>query len=810
MTTSHPASLDLPGKVALLTGASMFTLRPEPSLGLGELRMSDGPTGVRGMTFTGGRTVALFPNATLLASSWNTGSAYELGRMLAEEAVAQGVHVVLGPTINLHRSPLGGRLFEAYSEDPLLSGVLAAAYVRGLQDHGVGACLKHLVANESETARHTVDSVVDEATLREVYLLPFEIAVADADAWSIMAAYNRVNGVPATEQHHVINEIVKGEWGYRGLIVSDWWATTSAAPAANGGLDLVMPGPAGPWGRHLVDAVEAGEVDEAVIDDHVRRLLLLAERVGALGERPGESPGEQPGKSPGESPAPDSPVRRAQLTRLAAEGMTVLKNEHATLPLARGATVALIGRHAVDTIDMGGGSAQVNPPYQVSVAEGLTALLGDAVTVVDGVEVRDRPVPAAPGFAVHPVTGDPGVQVMVYAENGTLIDERHAVSGATMIGIDDDLPEPPHVVRLRARLPEGGRVRVGGIGVGSWQVRAGDHVERFELALSSGDVGEAVLRPPGATTLAEVAPGDVVEAEVLPASTGPRGKRGLYGLAAHPAPDDVETVTARAVSAARAADVAVVVVGLTEEQETESVDKTTLRLPGAQDDLVTAVAAAARRTVVVVNAATPILMPWLDQVDAVLWAGLPGQEGGHAVAAALLGDIEPAGRLVTTFPAADGAVPAWSVTPVEGRLGYTEGAFVGYRGHEAGRAPEPAFWFGHGLGYTTWAYSDAELLDEQGRHVAVTVTNTGGRTGREVVQAYFRPDDPRQPVRLIGWRAATVPSGQSARVEVSADPRVWRRWDDERGTWESLPARGRILLARGLGDIRVTLELAGR
>src|SRR4051812_33182118 len=304
-------ALDLPAKVRLLTGASAFTLAPEPSIGLGELRLSDGPTGVRGLKFSGGRTVALFPNATLLSAAWSEGTMYEVGRMLAEEALAQQIHVVLGPTINLHRSLLGGRLFEAYSEDPLLSGTLAASYVRGLQDLGVGACLKHLVANESETDRNSVNSVVDEATLRELYLLPFEIAVAEADPWSIMAAYNDVNGVPATEQDHVINDVVKGEWGWDGLVMSDWFATKSAGPAANGGLDLVMPGPDGPWGQPLVDAVRAGEVDESVIDEHLRRLRRLAERVGPLGpER----------HSPTALPAPDSRTRREQLTRLAAQG----------------------------------------------------------------------------------------------------------------------------------------------------------------------------------------------------------------------------------------------------------------------------------------------------------------------------------------------------------------------------------------------------------------------------------------------------------------------------------------------------------
>jgi beta-glucosidase len=250
----------------------------------------------------------------------------------------------------------------------------------------------------------------------------------------------------------------------------------------------------------------------------------------------------------------------------------------------------------------------------------------------------------------------------------------------------------------------------------------------------------------------------------------------------------------------------VVVVGLTEEQETESVDKSTLGLPGAQDALVEAVAGAARRTVVVVNAATPVLMPWLSRVDAVLWAGLPGQEGGHAVAAALLGDIEPAGRLVTTFPAADGAAPAWSVTPVDGKLPYTEGTFIGYRGHFAGRAPEPAFWLGHGLGYGKWEYSDVRLVaGGEAPAVSATVTNAGARTSREVVQVYLRPAESDEPVRLVGWTSVTVAPGESARVTVRTDGRLWRKWDTTSESWTRL-ADGELLVARGLGDIRAVVS----
>jgi beta-glucosidase len=678
-----------------------------------------------------------------------------------------------------------------------------------MQALGVGATLKHLVANESETDRNTVDSVVDEATLREVYLLPFEIAVADAEAWSIMAAYNDVNGVAATEQQHVNNEIVKGDWGYRGLIMSDWFATRSAGPAANGGLDLVMPGPGGPWGDALVAAVRSGEVDEAVIDDHLTRLLLLAERVGALG---------RPRDYPADLPAPDSAVRKVQLTRLAAHGMTVLTNDDHSLPLDRTQTVALIGRHAVETIGMGGGSAQVNPPYQVSIAEGLTAQLGDKVTVVDGVEVRTRAVPARGGFLTDPQTGKPGIHVSLFDADGNELEQRYAASASTMVGMDDDFEGTVATAVLRGRITQAGQVELGVLGVGDWTIRIGATQSTatqstHELRTSGSGFAEEVLAPPLYTRQYEVAEGDLLEATVrLITGSGPGGEAfsgvGLFGLIGHRAPRAAVDVIDEAVRAASAADVAVVVIGLTEEQETEAVDKSTLHLPGAQDALVEAVAGAARRTVVVVNAATPVIMPWLARVDAVIWAGLPGQEGGHAVAAALLGDIEPAGRLVTTFPAEDGRSPAWSVTPVDGKLEYAEGPFIGYRGHFAGKAPNPAFWLGHGLGYGTWEYADARLVTGDSPAVTVTVTNTGTRVSREVVQVYFAPAAADEAVRLVGWRGVEVAPGESVRLTVATDARLWRKWDTAAGRWGSVGAGGDLLIARGLGDIRATVPLS--
>ncbi|MEP9363260.1 glycoside hydrolase family 3 C-terminal domain-containing protein [Nocardioides sp. CN2-186] len=782
------APLDLEAKVRLLTGATMFTLRGEERLGLHPMAFSDGPTGVRGLDFTGGPITCLFPNATLLASSWSMETAAEVGSLLAEEAERQHIHVVLGPTVNLHRSPLGGRLFEAYSEDPLLTGHLAAAYVSGLQSQGIGACVKHLVANEAETERHGVDSVVDERTLRELYLLPFEIAVEDADAWSVMAAYNDVNGIPATEHGPIVNGILKGEWGWRGLVMSDWFATRTAGPAANGGLDLVMPGPDGPWGPALVEAVRSGEVDESVVDDHLERLLRLADRVGATGD----------GRTwRTDLPAPGGDVRREQLTRLAASGMTVLTND-GVLPLAPETSVALIGRPAIETTCMGGGSAAVRAPHQVSIADGLVEVV-DGVMLMDGVAVRARPRAALPGMFTVPKTGEPGMRVRMYGASGALLADSVSAEART-VGFmpDQELAEPVARVVMSAIVP-GGAMRVGVLGVGDGTVRVDGTTYDVHLESESDDIGGDFLRPPGWQT-------DVVldGPTKLVADLTLAGWAGL-GLVAEPTPPTDDEAIAAAAEAARGAEVAVVVVGLTEEQETEAFDKSTLALPGRQDELVAAVAAAATRTVVVVNAATPVLMPWRDEVDAILWAGLPGQEGGHAVAAALLGTIEPTGRLVTTFPAADGGSPAWDVVPTDGRLVYEEGVHVGYRGHAARRAPAPAYWFGHGLGYGEWEYGEVSLVaPSPAPIVQVSLVNVAARDSREVVQLYLQPDEDDQPIRLIGWTSVDVPAGQGATVRIHGDPRACRTWTDS--GWRPLTS-GRLYVARGLGDLRGELEL---
>ncbi|MFJ3958041.1 beta-glucosidase [Arthrobacter sp. NPDC090010] len=830
--TDAVARLSLTEKVSLLTGETAFTLPGNDTIGLAPLAFSDGPTGVRGLKFMGGEAVALFPNATLIASSWDDDVAEEVGAMLSEEAHRQNIHVVLGPTINLHRTPLGGRLFEAYSEDPYLTGRAATAYVHGMQSNGTGACLKHLVANESEILRNFMDSRVSDTALREVYLLPFEMAVQDANPWAMMAAYNDINGITATEHHAIQQGIVKDEWGWDGLIMSDWFATKRTVESANGGLDLVMPGPVGPWGERLVAAVERGDVAESTVDEHVTRLLRLAARTGAFGND-GATP-----FSPG-MPAADSPRRKEQLRRIAARGMTLLKNESSlraggVLPLSDDGPVALLGRAAVSTVCMGGGSAQVTPPYQVSIAEGLGARLGERLTVVDGVAVRRRPVAADPSFVTDPVSRETGVRVTQLAADGRELSNGHSPVASLSTGFDDPSQESPAAVRFEALLGSGGTVRVGGIGAGHWRltVTAPDGsvlAEHEQDVTTEGfDPGEGILRPPSFSEVLDLPAGclltavqtfrkvdwravlaaqphvQVAEESHIFAASGV----GLATLVAEPIPVSDDDALAAAEEAARTAGTAVVVVGLTEEDETEAADKHTLALPGRQDELVARVAAAAEQTVVVVNAATPVLMPWLDAVDAVLVVGLPGQEGGHAVADVLLGTTEPTGRLVTSYPSADGAAPAWNTRPDEMlRLEYSDGTAIGYRGYHAGHAPAPLFWFGAGLGYGAWDYSDV-TLDDGGDTpaIALTLRNTSERDSREVVQLYYAPADASQPIRLAGYSAVEVPAGASARLSVRADARLLRHWDEASGGWRPLNG-GELLLARGLGDVRARVSL---
>ncbi|WP_438024079.1 beta-glucosidase [Sorangium sp. So ce233] len=780
------AALSLEQKVRLLTGADVWSTYPEPAIGLRRIVVSDGPVGVRGEQWDERDPSVSLPSPTALAATWDEALIERAGALLASEARRKGVDVVLGPTINLHRSPLGGRHFECFSEDPLLTGRIGAAYVRGLQAHGVGATPKHYVGNDSETERFTVDVRIDQRTLRELYLAPFERTIVDARAWLVMAAYNAVNGVTMTESPLLASPL-DDEWGFDGVVVSDWTATRSTAAAARARMDLAMPGPTGPWGDALVAAVRSGEVPEKAIDEKVRRLLRLAARVGAL---EGVAPAAP---APAQLPA-DAAARLAR--EVAAASMVLVRNQGDALPLDASTLqrVAVIGPNAAEGRIQGGGSASVHPHYAVSPLEGLRAALGHRVEVRHALGARSHEglVPVAGDQVTDPVTGEHGVHVRLLDASGDAFHEEHrAVGKLTFIGDFRANRAETIEVTARFRAAEAGRHRIGVAGVGAYRLTAGGQVLFEEtVAPDKDDMAAMLLAPPQRAAELILAAGQEVDL-ALTHTVAPDAFAVAFSLGVEvPAlPDDEEL--ARAVELARTSDVAIVVVGTTEAIESEGFDRSSLALPGRQDELVSAIAAVNRRTLVVVNAGGPVTMPWRDEVDSVLLTWFPGQEMGNAVADVLLGAAEPGGRLPTTWPSREEDVPVLSTKPENGKLVYAEGLHIGYRAWaRAGVAP--AYPFGHGLGYTRWEILDIDAPPSIAAgapvEARVRVRNTGPRRGRHVVQLYLsRPDSEieRPVLWLAGFAAVEAEPDQAVEVVIPVAPRAFAHWAS--GGWQVEP-----------------------
>jgi beta-glucosidase len=762
------AALDLQQKVRLLTGADFWALHDEPAAGLRRLVTSDGPAGVRGERWDEREPSANVPSPTALAATWDEARVERLGDLLAAECRRKGVDVLLAPTVNLHRTPYGGRHFECFSEDPLLTARIGIAYVRGLQRAGVGATVKHFVANDSETERFTLDARVDERTLRELYLAPFEAIVREARPWAVMAAYNGVNGHTMTESP-LLRDVLKDEWDWDGAVMSDWLAGRTTEAAGNAALDLVMPGPDGPWGEALVAAVLDGRVPEAAVDDKVLRILRLAARVGALEGVPAPKP---PGAWP-----PDAVA--AELRATAAAGFVLARNHGALLPLAGPSLrrVAVIGPNAAVARTLGGGSATVFPPYTVSPLEGLRAALPHAeVTYAPGVRTHER-LPVA----------DLDVEVRYLAADGAVVSSETRRTGN--FHWNEPVPGVAAVeVRAMVRAETAGEHVFGASGVGRFRLALGGETA-FDETLALGpdaDPAEVHMFPPQVRAPVTLAAGEEIELVLRHDLADGAGFKLNLDTPRARADEELE----RAVALAREADVAIVVVGTTDEVESEGFDRTSLALPGAQDELVRRVNEANPRTVAIVNAGAPVLLPWADRVPAVLLAWFPGQEAGNALADVLLGAAEPGGRLPTTWPRSEDGLP--SSRPVDGVLEYTEGTAIGYR-----RDGEPLYPFGHGHGYTSWDYLGIEPVEGG---VRVRVMNGGTRRGREVVQVYAARPEPR----LVGFAAVEADPGEQVAVEIAVPPRALARWD---GGWVVEPGAYPLAAGRSAADLRVTAEI---
>ena len=798
--------LTLEEKVQLLTGRDFWTTWPMEKIGLRRLLVSDGPTGVRGEVWDERQPSMNFPSATAISSSWDPAIADRLGVASAVEARRKGVDVVLGPTINLHRSPLGGRHFEAFSEDPVLTAELAAAYVSGVQRNGVGATPKHYVANDSETDRFTVDVRVEDRPLRELYLLAFEKAIVESKAWLVMSAYNSINGATATE-NELLESPLNSEWGFDGVVISDWTAVRSINSARHS-QDLVMPGPEGPWGEALVAAVKTGVVEESSIDRKVLRILQLAARVGAL------EGFDAVGLQEADRVDPIAFAREAS-----AAGTVMVKND-GVLPLDPAAvnTVAVIGHNARYARTQGGGSATVVPEKIVTPLESIREVFGaDKVTYSVGAVVQEGIAELPLEQLQNPETKDPGMRVrFLDAQGSELFAEDRRATALVWFGGDAPIEASSMVEFHTIFTPEQtGTIRLGFSTVGNGRIFVDDVLRHEEHIVPVGtDLGAAFLAPPSASVEIQATAGVPLDVRVeLDTSdrTGPLSNALSITIGIEPDDSDPNSLIAEAVEAAQAADIAVVVVGTNSRVESEGYDRTTLELPGLQDRLVHAVAAANPRTVVIVNSGSPVLLPWRNEVAATLIGYFGGQEFGHALTDILTGATEPGGRLPTTWPAAEEDVPVINVTPdADGKLTYDEGIHIGYRAWlKAGK--DPAYEFGYGLGYTDWSLDSAEVPAEAVAGavvpVAVSLTNTGKRAGKNVVQVYAEKPDSAvdRPVR---WLVASTPvwaePGETVTAALDVPTRLLAYWNNG---WTYEPGNYTLRIGTSVTDLPLTTRV---
>jgi beta-glucosidase len=790
--------LNLVDKVALLTGGSAWKLRPSPQLGLREVAISDGPAGVRGTGEIPGETSVLFPAPSALSATWDADLAEELGAAFAQEARGHGVDVVLAPQVNLQRTPVGGRHFECFSEDPLLTSVTGTAVVTGLQRSGVAASMKHYIANDSETDRTSYIARLDERTLREVYLAPFEHAVRHG-VWSIMAAYNQVESggetAHMTAHDRLVTDLLKGELGFDGVVVSDWMATKDAVSSALGGLDLVMPGPGGPYDEHLLEAVQAGLVPETVIDDKVARILLLAQRVGALGTNPA---------APGQADLSDL------ARRIAAQSTVVLRrdDERPVWDRPAPASIALIGPNAVMPHVMGGGSSVVHPDHLVSLEEGLRARFAKAdLQVARG----GNPRRLTPLLDVK--TESAGIDVAYLDAAGEVLGREHRDDWDGWIR---DIPDGVERVSLRLEvlLDEPGQHRIEVGTVGGHRIAIDGVLVSEEESETGAEVilNSTINNPPGIGRAIDVGVEPrrvVVEAQHTVTRAGGYGGM-IRSALRHARPEaSVEAEIAEAVAAAASSDLVVVVVGTNEEVESEGWDRTSLQLPGPQNHLVEAVLDVAPGAVIVVNAGSPVILPWLDRARTVLWMWFPGQQAGNALAAVLAGDEEPAGRLPWTLPADEADVPVPHALPVDGFVDYAEGLHVGYRAWEQRGRAVPAASFGSGLGWSSWSYESLDVVGFTAGgdlELEVTLTNTGTRASRETVQAYLEPPagGPERPVRwLAGFAGARLAGGETRRVTLMVPRRQFEVWDVATEAWTVPPGDYPVRVGHSIRDLRL-------
>jgi beta-glucosidase len=801
MRTLEPL-LSVEQKLSLTAGADMWKTTALPHAGISEVRFADGPMGLTGGRVDERDVALLTPSGVAIGASWDRDLVRRIGELVGDEAIRIGVQAVLGPNLNLPRSPLAGRAFELFSEDPQLTAELGCQWIHGIQARGVAAVAKHVVCNDSETDRRNMNSVVDESALREVYLWPFEYA-ARHGVWGMLTAYNRLNGTRCAEHRLVLRDWLKVELEWDGLITSDWFGTHDGSGSLSAGLDLEMPGPARHMGTKLAQRLADGTLSHADLDDANARMRLLSERVS----RPADYDGDQQAIA----------NRLSLLEEAAAAGFVLLSNKDQMLPLdtTKHGRLAIIGPNAAVPCYQGGTFAKVSlspeVPQPLEVIEQYFSDAGWEVDHAQGVLPNYRLPPLT---SINPRTASdtPGLDVAFFDSLTSTEAIHREVRNTTSLVWFKEMPGIESLLDIQgeARVEASAvftashsgiyRFCVGGTGAASLRINDDECLSYDGLAVS-GDIMGKLMQSQYDHVDRFIAAGDTVTLKFT-LRFGASIAHGLWFGCLPPVEPDL---LQRAVELASNADAVVLMVGETADAGLESVDRDTTCLPGGQIELIEQVCAANPKTVVVVNAAHAIDTECLRQAAAVLMVWYPGQQFAPALAKVLSGELEPGGRLPVTFARHEHDYPAWSLRPnAQGDLHYLERDAIGYRHFDATDIA-PAYCFGHGLSYGNFCYAEAQII---GDHVdelmlEVTVNNDAVRASKEIVQVYLKGPD--RQIRLAGFANIWLEAGQALPVRVNIERHQFERWNTN--GWKLIPGEYRLLVGRSVNDIRIQATL---
>jgi beta-glucosidase len=785
--------MTLEQKIDLLGGVDGFFIRGYEQFGWPRLKMADGPMGVRNF----GPSTA-YPAGIALAATWDAEMAKQIGTGLGRDARAKGVNFLLGPGVNIYRAPMNGRNFEYFGEDPFLGARIAVGYVEGVQSQGVVATIKHYLGNNSEFDRHKINSQIDERTLREIYLPIFEAAVKEAKVGAIMDSYNLVNGQHMTQNGILNTDVAKTDWGFRGIVMSDWSATYDGVAAANGGLDLEMPSGEFMNRASLLPAIQSGKVSVATIDDKVRRIVRTAIEFGFL-DRPQIDLGVPRYNE----------ADRAVALQGAEESIVLLKNEGNLLPLnpTRVKTIAVLGPNAYPAVPVGGGSAAVDPFNSVSYLEGISNFLGSRANVLfDSGIVSTEDIMDRTQFTVDAAGKEPGLRGEYF--NST------DFSGTPVIRTDRRLSFQWTGESLQGMVSKGPSIRWTGYftpaktGSYYWLVNFAGR-DSAKLYLDDKLVHESVPsdgRGPACVALPMSAGRKyAIRLEFV---IGPVWNQQLVGLGVIAA-DDIVTPEAKKMAAS--ADAVVVCVGFNRGSESEGFDRS-FELGLGQDALVQAISAANPKTIVVLTAGgSADVTKWIDRVPALLHGWYSGQEAGRALPKILFGEVNPSGRLPISFERAWTDNPAhdsYNPNAPKNTVVYKEGVFVGYRGYER-NGVKPLFPFGHGLSYTTFAFQNLKLAPAApkcGENVTASfdLTNTGSRAGTAVAELYLgnpTASVPRPAKELKGFSRVALQPGETRHVTLTLDPRAMSFFDATSHAWKQEPGKFTVFIGHSSAEI---------